>query len=154
MDTRTARRAAEKAARDLINNRATLIGELGVAQAERAQLEADVTTAADRGRQLVAAAEAEASRLLETAQSCVRDAEQRYTDVYGAATAAGWAPADLATLGFQPADSSTGPRRRRTQPAAARASAAALAPTPSTAEHELTVPQQQDHSDNPAVTPA
>lgn len=78
MDTRAARRTAEKAARDLINNRAALVGELGVAQAERIQLDAAIAAVVARGRQVVAAAEAEAARQLETAQSLVRDAERRY----------------------------------------------------------------------------
>lgn len=113
MDTRTARRAAEKAARDLINDRATFVGELGVVQAERTQLEDDVATAAERGRQLVAEAQAEAARLLEHAQGGVRDAEQHYNDVYTAATAAGWAPADLTALGFAPATTGSKSRQRR-----------------------------------------
>ena len=110
MDTRTARRAAEKAARDLINDRAALIGELAVARADRTQLDTDITAACERGRQLVAAAEAEAAGLLDTAQAGVRQADQRYADVYSAATAAGWAAADLTALGFAPGNS---PRRRR-----------------------------------------
>lgn len=140
MDTRTARRAAEKAARDLINSRATLIGELGVAQAERTQLDADVAAAAERGRQLIAEAQDEAARLLETVQTAVRDADQRYTDVYGAATAAGWAPADLSALGFQP-NGNTSPRRRR--PAQAENRPAASPPAPPTAHAD--VPQQHSH---------
>lgn len=60
---------------------------------------------------IVDAAQTEAARLLETAQTAVRDAEQHYTDVYGAATASGWAPADLAALGFSLRPRST--RRRR-----------------------------------------
>ena len=113
MDTRTARRAAEKAARDLINDRAALIGELAVARAERSQLDINIAAAGERGRQLVAAAEAEAAGLLDTAQAGVRHADQRYADVYSAATAAGWAAADLTALGFQPAPTRT---RRRTSP--------------------------------------
>ena len=138
MDTRAARRAAEKAARDLINNRAALIGELGVARAERTQLDADVATAVDRGRQLIAEAPAEAARLLEDAQTCVRDADQRYADVYSATTAASWTPADLTALGFPAGQAHTALRRR---PAVAR-SAGAQPPTttPATA---VTVPLQQ-----------
>lgn len=126
MDTRAARRAAEKAARDLINDRAALIGELGVAQAERTQLDTDVTAAAERGRQLLAEAEADAARLLESAQARVRDAGARYADVYSAATAAGWTPADLAALGFRPSPgSSSGRRTSPSQPTDTAASPAA-----------------------------
>lgn len=111
MDTRAARRAAEKAARDLVNGRAGLVGELGVVQAELARLAEEVAQAAARGRQLVADAEAEAANLVAAAQDCAREGEQRYADAYGAATGGGWTAADLTALGFQPTGSS--PRRRR-----------------------------------------
>ncbi len=143
MDTRAARRAAEKAARDLISHRATLVGELGVAQAERTQLEDDVAAAAERGRQLIAEAQAEAARLLEHAQACVRDAEQRYTDVYTSATAAGWTPADLTALGFQPATGSR-PRQRR-----ASAEQTGTAP----AEPSVTLPEQHGVRHQPDTEP-
>ena len=110
MDTRAARRTAEKAARDLTTSRAALIGDLGVAQAERTQLDLDVTIAADRGQQLVTAAQADAARLLEVAHTQVRDADQRYADLYSAATTGGLTPADLTALGFPPTNN---PRRRR-----------------------------------------
>lgn len=123
MDNRTARRAAEKAARDLIAARAALIGELGVLQTEHARLTDDAAQVAARGRQLVADAEAEAARLLATAHGLTRDNEQRYSDAYTAAAAAGWTPADLAALGYQPTTGSTAggtagsaSRRRRPQP--------------------------------------
>lgn len=112
MDTRAARRAAEKAARDLMTSRAALVGELGVVQAELGQLAEDVAAVTTRGRQLVAAAEDEAARLVAAAQAVVVNSEQRYADVYGAATAGGWTPADLSALGFPPA-TGTSPRRRR-----------------------------------------
>ena len=111
MDSRTARRTAERAARDLITTRAALVGELGVATVERTQLAAGIVTASDRGRQLVADAETEADRLVAAAQELAAAGEQRYTDAYTAATAAGWTPADLTALGF-PAGTPT-PRRRR-----------------------------------------
>jgi hypothetical protein len=142
MDSRTARRAAEKAARDLIATRAALVGELGVAAAERTQLIADVTTATDRGRELIAAAEAEAAHLVAAARHLVADGEQRYTDAYTAATTAGWTPADLTALGYPPATTNTA-RRRRQAPAdqaAAASEAAAVA-----------VPEQQPA---PAATPS
>lgn len=127
MDTRTARRAAEKAARDLMNSRAALIGELAVASAERDQLDAAVTAAGDRGRQLVTAAQDEADQLLATAQAHVRDANQRYADLYNAATTSGWAPADLSALGFP--SSLPGARRRRTTPGSEPAAVASPSPT-------------------------
>ncbi len=115
MDTRAARRAAEKAARNLVNSRAALVGDLGVMQAERARLAEEVAEAATRGRQLVADAETEAAQLVAAIQDRAQEGEQHYADAYGAATGGGWTAADLTALGFQPAGSS--PRRRR--PAAA-----------------------------------
>lgn len=136
MDSRTAPRAAEKAARDLMNSRAAVVGELAVASAERAQLETQVTVASERGRQLVAKAEAEAARLLNAAQVCVQDAEQHYADVYSATTAAGWAPADLTALGFHPVPTST--RRRRSTPDPPAGNNAFPPPDPSRGRHSPT----------------
>lgn len=115
MDTRAARRTAEKAARDLIATRADVVGELAVAAAERAQLTDQITAATDRGQQLVTAAHAEADRLVASARDLAADSEQRYTDAHNAATAAGWSSTDLTTLGFQPS-THTGPRRRDRAP--------------------------------------
>ena len=112
MDTRAARRAAEKVARDLLNSRAAVVGDLAVAHADRARLADEVEAASKRGRDLVAAAEAEAARLLAAAQDEVGNGERRYADLYGAATAAGWTAADLAALGF-PAGTAAGAKRRR-----------------------------------------
>lgn len=120
MDARVARRAAEKAARDLINHRAALVGDLGVLLAERPRLAEDVTTAQERGGQLVAAAQAQASALVDAARDLVHDGEQRYAHAhahaYSAATAAGWAADDLAALGYQPAQTTSRPRRRQPSP--------------------------------------
>lgn len=140
MDSRTARRTAEKAARDLVTTRAALVGEVGVAAAERTQLTDDITAATERGRQLVASAQAEAARLVAAAQDLVTAGEQRYTDAYTAATAAGWTPSDLTALGFPPATST--PTRRRRPAATDQA-----APPPAAASADA--PEQQ-----PAATPS
>lgn len=140
MDTRAARRAAEKAARSLMNSRATLVGQLGVTHAEKARLAEDVVAAAARGQQLVADAEAEAARLVAAAQDLTQDGEQRYADAYNAAMTGGWTPADLHALGFQPTNSS-GPRRRR-----------APIEQPELAPPAVTLPQQTDpHDQQPAA---
>lgn len=131
MDTRSARRAAEKAARDLINSRAALVGELGVAHAERTHLSEGVGDATERGRQLLADAQAEADRLVSAAQALAQEGQQRYTDAYNAATATGWTPGDLDALGFAATDSN--PRRRRPSPEPVQ---------PATGE--VTVPRQAD----------
>jgi hypothetical protein len=139
MDSRAARRAAEKAARNLMNERAALVGELGVMDAERRRLADEVAAAARRGRQLVADAEAEAARLVAAAQDVAQDGEQRYADVYGAATAEGWAPGDLKALGFAPS-SNNPPRRRRSTPLPAETNQPPLTlpaqPAPDPGEHE------------------
>jgi hypothetical protein len=109
MNTRVTRRAVEKAARDLMNSRAAVVGELGVAGAERGRLAEEVDAATALGRQLVAQAEAEAARLVTAAEERAEQGAQNFADAYAAATAAGWAPADLAALGFEPRPS----RRRR-----------------------------------------
>lgn len=102
MDVRVTRRAAEKAARTLINDRAGLVGELGVADAERTRLATDLEAAAGRGRELVAAAEQEAARLVEEAQKDLADGETHYATVRTAATDGGWLTADLTALGYPP----------------------------------------------------
>ena len=53
MDARDASRAAEKAARDLINTRAALIGELGVAAARHTDTTTGVTRAQHHAQALL-----------------------------------------------------------------------------------------------------
>lgn len=116
MEARTARRSAEKAARDLIRSRAAFVGELAALHSDRLRLTHDVTTAAARGEQLVEEAKAEAASRLAVASELAQDGERRYADAHAAAVAAGWTTADLAALGF-PAARRKG--RRRGQPTAA-----------------------------------
>ncbi len=124
MDSRTARRAAERAARSLITSRAALVGKLGVLHADRTRLTADIDDATERARLLIADAQAQAAHLVAAAHDLARDAEQRYTHAYDAATSGGWTPTDLTALGFppaqptQPAQPATRRRRRSTSEAA------------------------------------
>lgn len=111
MDSRTARRAAEKAARDLVATRAAVVGDLGVARAERADWAAAVTTAQQHGQELVRAAREQADRLLAVAQQDADDATTRYADAHHRALAAGWTSSDLDALGLAPVPA-TGRRRR------------------------------------------
>ncbi len=141
MDSRTARRAAEKAARDLITSRAALVGELGVLHAERARLATDTDDATERGRQLVADAQAQAAHLVAAARDLSRDADQRYTHAYDAATSGGWTPTDLTALGFQPAQPA--------QPANRRRRSTSDAAPPLTAS-DLPLPQQTPGTTDPA----
>ena len=101
-DARTARRTAEKLARDALGG--TLLGaagELGVALARRAEAAGTIAAAADeRAREIVRAAEADTG----------------YAAAWRAATTAGWAPAQLRGMGY-PRPST--PRRRAAAPASA-----------------------------------
>ena len=106
-------------------------------QAERAKLAEDVATATTRGRDLFAAAETEAARLVTAAQDLVVDADQRYADIYSAATTAGWTPTDLNALGFQPA---AGTHRQRSGPRAAQARATTSVPQQPTAHDDRSTP--------------
>lgn len=125
-----------------MTSRAAVVGELGVVAAERAQLAEDVSAASRRGRDLVEAAQAEASRLVAAAQDLVAEADQRYADVYSAATGAGWTSADLSALGFQPGAASATRRRR-----AAVEQPALVAPS----DAPLTLPEQDRHRDQELV---
>ena len=111
MDARIARRTAEKAARELVNARSAVIGELGVAHAERLRLAADVDNAVEQGLRLKAAAAARAAELLAAAQDGERSGEERYTDALAAAVAAGWTMSDLRAIGFPDGRSTSGRRR-------------------------------------------
>jgi hypothetical protein len=95
-DVRTARRNAEKAARDALAG--TLVGaagELGVARATQQEAGAGVEAAAERGRQLLEAAQLEAAALLDRAQAQVAEADTGYASAWQNARDAGWTPAQL-----------------------------------------------------------
>ena len=117
MDVRDARRAAEKAARDLLNARTRVVGDLAVATAARAKATDAAARAGDQGRALVEAAKREAASITEAAAIVVADADAGYAAAHRAATAAGWQPAELTALGF-PAPTRFGRKeaRPRTSP--------------------------------------
>jgi hypothetical protein len=78
-DVRTARRNAEKAARDALAG--TLVGaagELGVARATQQEASTGVDAAAEKGRQLLEAAQLEAAALLDRARAQVAEADTGY----------------------------------------------------------------------------
>src|SRR5450759_3484633 len=75
-DLRTARRTAEKLARDALGG--TLLGaagELGVALARRAEAAAAMASAAERAREIVRAAEAEAAAVVGRARQEATEAD-------------------------------------------------------------------------------
>jgi len=113
-DVRTARRNAEKAARDALAG--TLVGaagELGVARATQQEAGAGVDAAAEKGRQLLEAAQLEAAALLDRARAQVAEADTGYASAWQGARDAGWAPAQLRGMGY-PAPPASASARRRT----------------------------------------
>jgi hypothetical protein len=112
VDTRNARRSAEKAARELINARSAVIGELGVAHAERLKLAAEVDGAAEEGRRLTSVAALRAAELVGAAHDRSRSGQERYAEAIAAAVAAGWTMSDLRAMGFP--DGRAAATRRRT----------------------------------------
>jgi len=139
MDARDARRAAEKAARDLINTRAALIGELGVAAARHTDTTNAVAHAQHQAEALLDEARCRGNQLIHDAQTAVDDTAGACAAAYDSATAAGWTPAELDQLGF-PAPAAP---RRHTRPADKPASAAAPG-VRSIARHDPTVGIQAD----------
>ena len=101
-DVRTARRNAEKAARDALAG--TLVGaagELGAARATQQEAGAGVAAAAEKGRQVVEAAQlVEAAALLDRAQAQVAETDTGYASAWQGARDAGWAPAQLRGMGY------------------------------------------------------
>ena len=112
-DVRTARRNAEKAARDaLAGTLVGAVGELGVARATQQEASAGVDAAAEKGRQLLKAAQLEAAALLDRAQAQVAEADTGYASAWQAARTAGWAPAQLRGMGYTAPPASALARRR------------------------------------------
>jgi hypothetical protein len=108
-DAREARRSAEKAARDLINDRAALIGDLGTSAHHRATTKDGVATARAEGALLIAAARAQAATLVTTATDAVASADQAYAAAYTAALTGGWQRSELKTMKYPPPGNSRPP---------------------------------------------
>ena len=117
-DARSARRSAEKVAREaLAGCMVGAAGELGVAQGRRQEAADAVAFAAEAGQRLVQAAQIEAAALRERAQAEVAAADAGYAGAWQAARDAGWTPALLRGMGYsqpaatrlarRPADSAT-----------------------------------------------
>jgi len=102
-EVRGTRPAAEKAARDrLAGLLIGAAGELGVAIAQRAAAGAGVAQAEERAREHVRRAHDEAERVIADAREAVSAAEEEYRRAHEAAVQAGWAPAALADMGYEP----------------------------------------------------
>ena len=100
-DLRTARRTAEKLAREALGG--TLLGaagELGVALARRAEAAEAIAAAAENAREIVRAAEAEAAAVVDRARQEATEADTGYAAAWRAATTAGWAPVQLRGMGY------------------------------------------------------
>ena len=112
-DVRTARRNAEKVARDALAG--TLVGaagELGVARATQQEAGAGMDAAVEKGRQLLEAARLEAAALLDRAQAQVAEADTGYASAWQGARDAGWTPAQLRGMGYSAPPASASARRR------------------------------------------
>ncbi len=130
-ETREARRAAEKAARDRLGGPLiSTAGELGVAVAQRDAAAAAVADAQEQAREHVRRAQQEAEQIVTDARAQVTAADKEYRRAHAAALTAGWSATALHDMGY-PAPPT--PRRNRTTPAPAAATAPA-APTSGTAQ--------------------
>ena len=130
------RREAEKAARELMRERAKLVGDLADAATNRTTATARIDDARQQGAALVREAEVRAAALLEQAQQRAQDLEAAYAEQYATATSAGWNPADLRLLGY---DAPSARRARATTP---RANAQTL--PPAVVPHQATPQAEQD----------
>ncbi|GAB7192792.1 hypothetical protein NUM3379_35010 [Kineococcus sp. NUM-3379] len=113
-DLREARRAAEKAAKALLQR--TMIGaagELAAAAASRTAANEDVGTVQERAAEHVARAQREAEEMVAAAADRASVAATSYEEAYAAALAAGWSAAALLELGH---DAPAGRRSRRGAP--------------------------------------
>jgi hypothetical protein len=87
-----------------------------VALARRAEAAGAIAAAAERAREIVRAAEAEAAAVVDRARQEATEADTGYAAAWRAATTAGWAPAQLRGMGYpRPVT----PRRRAAAPAPA-----------------------------------
>lgn len=109
METREARRAAEKAAKERLGGPLiAAVGELGVAVARQQASVAAVAAAREQGRALVLAAQQEADRLAAEARVGIAEADEEYRAAHDAALRAGWFSAALVEMGYD----GPPPRRR------------------------------------------
>jgi hypothetical protein len=99
VNTRGERRAAERAARELIAGKVTFIGDIGEVAAARTAAQTGVDEARDRARQLVEEARREGDRLVADARAKVTDADTRYAEAFDRAVSEGWSAHLLTSLG-------------------------------------------------------
>lgn len=125
-DARTARQAAQRAARALVAGRTSTVGDLAARHAELQAALGGIEAARAQGAELVQAARQQAQQLLDTAE---QHADTRRTVVqaaHQAARDAGWTSADLTALGLGP-PVAPGPRRAQPTGPATGPAAAPLA---------------------------
>ncbi len=102
MDSRAARREAEKAARVLIAGKVEIIGDLAVASAARATAVDGIKSAKEQGKMLVEQAKKQSAELVSAARERVEDAEVEYGAVFTVAVSTGWTAKELVDLGYEP----------------------------------------------------
>lgn len=129
-DAGKARRDAERTAEEAL--RGTLIsaaGELGVARAGQLDAAEKVQRAVSKAAAVMAAAQAKADAIIAAADPDVTAADQTYATAWQHAKDAGWAPAQLTDMGYEPPTTTRRPTNKTTvEPAAVgRPPAAAVA---------------------------
>ncbi|WP_157630231.1 hypothetical protein [Salinispora arenicola] len=127
-DTRGERRAAERAARELIASKVTLIGDVAEAAAARTAAHVGVDAARQRARELVEQARREGDRLVVEARAQIGRADDSYASAFHRAVNTGWAAQLLIDLGYA---APTKPRRRRESTSAESAAGVGAADTAS-----------------------
>jgi len=100
MDVRGERRAAERAARELITGKVTFIGDVGEAAAARKTAQTGVEEARDRARQLVEEAKQQGERLVADARAKVPETDAAYAEAFDRAVSEGWTAQLLTSLGY------------------------------------------------------
>ena len=101
VDKRNVRRDAERKAREALGgDLVSTVGDLAMATADKADAVQAVDEARTRGDELIAAARAQAHRLLTDAQAELDSVDGHYGKAYAAAREAGWTSTQLTGLGY------------------------------------------------------
>ena len=101
VDSRKARRNAEKAAREALSG--TLVGvagDLGAAMAAREEAANIIGAAQTKAEAILATARREAAAVIEAAEGEAVTAREAYATAWTAAKDAGWTPAQLRSMGY------------------------------------------------------
>ena len=101
VDKRNVRRDAERKAREALGgDLVSTVGDLAMATADKADAAQAVNEARTRGDELIAAAQAQAEKLLTGALAELDSVDGQYGKAYAAAREAGWTSTQLTGLGY------------------------------------------------------